>query len=79
MTTMIDLSRIRSMKTLDSMRRDLNDFIEFDATVMKAVYVEEFGWGEEDYEADKDSATYLLEQIERRIKSLGRHLAKAAQ
>lgn len=40
------------------------------------VHEMEYGWGEEDYAADKDTATTLLEEVERRIKSLGRHLAK---
>ena len=74
--TMIDLSKIRSIKTLESMRRDLSDFLNFDAATMKAVYVEEFEWSEDDYEADRDAATYLLEQVERRMRSLGRHLSK---
>ncbi len=63
------------MKTLESMQKDLKEFLEFDAAVIIAVYAEEYEWGEEDYEADKEHASYLLEQVERRMKSLGRHLS----
>jgi hypothetical protein len=79
LTTMIDLNRIRSLKTLESMRKILADFIAFDPVMMKDVYMTDYGWGEEDYEADKDNASYLLEQVERRMKSLGRHLARASK
>ena len=72
---MIEVNKIRSMKTLEDMRKVLNEFIGFDAATMIAVYAEEYDWGEEDYEADKDGASYLLEQVERRMKSLGRHLS----
>lgn len=64
------------MKTLEEMKKVLNEFLGFDAATMIAVYDEQYGWGEEDYDADKDSASYLLEQVERRMKSLGRHLSK---
>ena len=73
---MIDVNKIRSMKTLEAMKKVLSEFISFDHATMVEVYAEEYGWGEEDYEADKDSATYLLEQVERRMKSLGKHLSK---
>jgi hypothetical protein len=64
------------MKTLETMKKVLSDFISFDGPTMIGVYAEEYGWGNEDYEADKDNAGYLLEQVERRMKSLGHHLAK---
>ena len=73
---MIDLNKIRSLKTLESTKRDLIDFIAFDSRVMVDVYEKEYNWGAEDYEADKDTAITLLEQVEHRIKSLGRHVAK---
>lgn len=73
---MIEVNKIRSMKTLDAMKKVLSEFISFDHATMVAVYAEEYGWGEEDFEADKDNASYLLEQVEKRMKSLGRHLAK---
>lgn len=73
---MIDLNKIRSLKTLESMKRDLTDFIAFDPRIMVDVYDKDFNWGVEDYEADKDTATTLLEQVEHRIKSLGRHVAR---
>ncbi len=75
---MTDLNRIRSLKTLESMRKDLVDFLNFDAAVMRSVYVEDYGWSEDDYEADVDASTYLLELVERRTKSLERHLAKVS-
>lgn len=73
---MIDVNKIRSMKTLETMKRVLGEFVSFDRATMVQVYADEYGWGEEDFEADKDNAIYLLEQLNRRMKSLGRHLAK---
>lgn len=77
MTTAIDLNKIRSLKTLEAIRKPLIEFVAFDPAIMRAVYTEEFGWGEDDYEADKEQASDLLEQVERRMKSLGRHLSRA--
>jgi hypothetical protein len=73
---MIELNKVRTMKTLEAMQKPLKEFITFDRNTMISVYAEDFGWGEEDYEADKEQAEYLLEQVERRMKSLGHHLAK---
>jgi hypothetical protein len=73
---MIDVNKIRSMKTLEAMQKVLSEFLGFDHATMVEVYAEDYGWGEEDFEADKDNASYLLEQIEKRMKSLGRHLSK---
>lgn len=73
---MIDVNKIRSMKTLESMKKVCNDFIGFDRETMIEVYAEDYGWGVEDYEADLDSSITLLEQVERRMKSLGKHLTK---
>ncbi len=73
---MIDLNKIHRMKTLDTVKKILTDFLGFDKATMLRVYEEDYGWGDEDYEADKESVTYLLEQVEHRMKSLGRHLAK---
>lgn len=64
------------MKTLEAMQKPLREFVDFDRTMMVTVYVEDLGWGEDDYEADKENAEYLLEQVERRMKSLGHHLSK---
>ncbi len=75
---MIDLNRIRSLKTLENMKETLTEFIVFDPAVMKSVYIDDYKWSEDDYEADKDTATHLLELVERRIKSLGRHLSKVS-
>ena len=67
------------MKALEGMKKILNEFLNFDTPEMLDVYDKEFGWGEEDLEADRDSAGYLLEQVERRMKSLGHHLAKVGK
>ncbi len=72
----MDLNKIRTMKTLEAVQKPLKEFVTFDRPTMVAVYVEDFGWGEDDYEADKEQAEYLLEQVERRMKSLGHHLSK---
>ena len=76
---MIEVNKIRSMKALEGMKKILNEFLNFDTPEMLDVYDKEFGWGEEDLEADRDSAGYLLEQVERRMKSLGHHLAKVGK
>lgn len=76
MTIMIpDLNKIRSLKTLEEMKKDLTDFLSIDPVVMVDVYNDE-NWGEEDYEADKEEVTELLDRVEHRIKSLGHHLNK---
>lgn len=68
---MIDLNRIRSIKVLEEMKRDLTEFITNPDVL--AVYLAE-DCGEEDYEADKEQAAELLELVERRMKSLSRFL-----
>lgn len=73
---MIDLSKIRSLKPLEEMKKDLTDFLAIDRKVMLEVYEEEYQWGEEDYEADLEQVKDLLENVEKRIKSLGHHLSK---
>ena len=73
---MIDLNKIRSMKTLDGIKQDLIDFIAVDRKIMIAVYDEDYGWGEEDYETDLEEVKQLLEQTERRINSLGNFIKK---
>lgn len=69
---MIDLSRIRSLKTLDEMTGHLNEFIN-NPDVVK-IYVEDYGWGVEDYEDDKGEAIELLAKIEARRLSLDKYL-----
>lgn len=69
---MIDLSRIRSLKTLEKMKTDLTNFITMPE--IKFVYIEDLKWGEEDLEADREMAEYLLEKIDSRIKSLTKYL-----
>ena len=73
---MMDLNKIRSMKTLETMKGVLMEFLTFDRTAMLEAYDADFGWGVEDYEADKEQANDLLERVEKRMKSLGHHLAK---
>lgn len=64
------------MKALDTMKKALEEFIAFDRSVMLSVYAEDYGWGEDDYEADKEQASDFLEKVNRRMKSLGNHLSK---
>ena len=73
---MIDLNKIRSLKPLEEMKKDLTDFIGIDRAIMVQVYDEQYHWGEEDYEADLEQVQDLLEQVEKRIKSLSHHLSK---
>jgi hypothetical protein len=76
---MIELNRIRSMKTLEDLKKDLSNFINFDRSALVAIYADEYGWGEEDLDADLDQSTELLEQVERRMKSLGHHLSRTVK
>lgn len=69
---MIDLSRIRSLKTLEEMKQDLTDFLN-NPDIIK-VYVEDYGWGEEDYQSDRDEVIDALDKVERRIQSLDKYL-----
>lgn len=77
--SMIDVNKIRSVKALEGMKKVLNEFLTFDKAVMVEVYAEEYGWGEEDYEADKDAVLYLLELTNKRASSLGRHVARVGK
>ena len=58
------------------MKNLLSDFIGFDHNTMVRVYTEDYHWGEEDYNADKDHAIELLDDVERRMESLRRYLIK---
>jgi hypothetical protein len=78
MLHMIDLSRIRSLKTLEEMRDTCKDFLALDPKVALAVYDDEDA-GPEDYEADVEQTQYLLEKIEKRMKSLGTFLSKPSK
>lgn len=73
---MINLNRIRSIKVLEEMKRDLTEFITNPDVL--PVYLTE-NCGEEDYEADKEQAIELLELVERRIKSLSRFIKGQAK
>ena len=76
---MMDLNKIRSMKALEAIREPLKEFVDFNRDDMVAAYELDFGWGAEDYEADKEEAQYMLEQVEKRMKSLGHHHTKAGK
>jgi len=70
---MIDLSRIRSLKTLEEHKKVINDFIN-NPNILQH-YIENLDWDEGDYECDVEQAKELLEKIEHRMKSLGNHLS----
>jgi len=73
---MIDLNKVRSIRALEGMKKDLTEFATFDRAIMVQVYDEQYGWGEEDYEADLDQVKEMLEKVERRINSLSNYLNK---
>lgn len=74
---MIDVNRIRSLKTLEDIKSTLNEFLVHPDIL--EVYIKEYDWSEEDYEADKEMVVELLEKVERRIKSLSNHLRGQAE
>jgi hypothetical protein len=74
---MIDVNKIRSMKKLEELKRDLMEFVNFDRRVLTAVYNSEDIGDEDDLDADIDSACELLSKVKYRMKSLGRYLATA--
>lgn len=67
---MIDLTRIRSKNVLSKMKNDLDYFIN--EPIIKEIYLSDYNWNEDDYEADKEDAIYLLSKVEKRIESLSR-------
>jgi hypothetical protein len=69
---MIDVNKIRSLKTLEEIKRDLHEFL--DNKDVLAVYLNEYDWSQDDYEADKEMVLELLEQVDRRIASLSNFL-----
>lgn len=71
------LNRIRSLKTLEEMKETCNKFLVFDPEVMISLYEKEYKWGIEDYEADREQVQFLLENVEKRIKSLSNFLNKS--
>ena len=71
---MIDLNKTRSMKALEEMKRDLTSFIT--DPIMQQIYVEDKGWSIQDYEDDKEQASEVLDNVNRRMESLGKYLAK---
>ena len=71
---MIDLNKIRSLTILEEFKQDLKEFITHNRADLIDVY-KSLGFGEEDLDADIESATDLLVKVEKRLVSLGRHLA----
>jgi hypothetical protein len=74
---MIDVNKIRSLKTLESIKADLNEFLSHPD--IPRAYVEEFDWSTDDYEADKETVLELLGKVERRIVSLSNFLTGKAK
>jgi len=74
-TIMSDLNKIRSLNVLEEMKTVLNEFLHYNKEDLLAVYNAN-GDGPEDFEADCELAQDLLAKVERRMKSLGNHLAK---
>ena len=74
---MIDPNKIRSLNVLEEMKTVLTDFLNHNQQDLLAVY-DAAGDGEEDLDADREAAQTLLVKIERRMKSLGNHLARAS-
>lgn len=71
---MIDLNRIRSLKTLESMKKDLNEFLTNETIPL--LYEEKYG-NLIDYESDIEDVKELMERVEKRMSSLGRYLARS--
>jgi hypothetical protein len=71
---MIDLTRIRSIATLVEMIRDIGFFIN--EPIIEDIYLNDYKWGQEDLDADREMAAYLLKKVNLRKKSLQNHLNK---
>lgn len=63
---MIDLTRIRSIKTLEAMKNDLTNFIN-NKLILK-IYIEDYDWCNEDYLYDIEQSKILIERIDYKIK-----------
>lgn len=68
MKNSIDLTRIRSIKTLQGMKKDLEFFINEEE--VKNIYLTEMDCSDDDLAADREDAEFLIEKINLRIKSL---------
>ena len=77
MITTAHLNHIRSPKALEGLKKLLTEFLAIDRAEVIAIYEHEYGWGEEDLDADIEIVQGLLEKVEHRAKSLGNYLAKA--
>jgi len=71
---MVDLNKIRSLRTLEEIRKDLNDFLS--NPMVPEIYKEDPEGEDDDYDADKEQVIELLEKVEHRIKSLGKFVAR---
>ena len=71
---MTDLNKIRNLKTLEEMRRDLNEFLT--NPIIPEIYKEDPQGEDGDYEGDKEQVQELLLKVEHRIKSLGKFVAR---
>lgn len=69
---MIDLNKIRSIKTLENIQADLKAFLASED--VPNVYVTNLAWSLDDYEADKEMVMELLDRVDRRIRSLSNFL-----
>jgi hypothetical protein len=67
-SNMIDLTRIRSIKSLEEMKKDIIEFIN--NPLMLEIYREDVSLGEDAYADDKEQAEQLLVKIEKRSVSL---------
>lgn len=67
---MIDISKIRSIKVLEEMKKDLEFFIT--DPIVKDIYVNDMKCEEEDFLADKDDSEFLLDKINAKIKTLSK-------
>ena len=76
MITTVTLNHIRNPEELSTLKKVLTDFLTLNRTEAVAVYEHEYGWGEEDLDADTEMVMGLLEKIEHRLKSLSTYLAK---
>ena len=76
-SNMIDLNRIRSIKSLEEMKKDITEFIN--NPLMLEIYSNDISLGEDAYADDKEQAEQLLVKIEKRISSLSKFLQKEAK
>jgi len=74
---MIDLNKIRSLTTLEEMKKDLADFLVNPEVIV--IYKEENDGRTIEYEDDKELVLAALAKVEHRIQSLGKYLKREAE